>query len=129
MTNDDLVTKLDKLAAESYGFDSGDLQKKRAEALRRYLCEPRGDEVEGRSSVVSTDLRDVVEWIVPQWLKITMSGDKVVKFEPTGPEDEKQAELETDYVHYVILQRNDALTFLSTWARDALISMNGYAKA
>lgn len=129
MNEPDLIATLDALAAESYGFGQGELQQARAEALRRYLCEPLGDEQEARSQVVSTDLRDTVEWIVPQWLKVCLSGKEIVKFEPVGPEDEAQAELESNFVNWTILQRNDALTFLSTWARDALISKNGYAKA
>lgn len=129
MNDTELLATLQSLQAESYGFGSGDLAAARAEAIRRYLCEPRGDEVEGRSQVVSTDLRDTVEWIVPQWLRICMSGSEVCRFDAVGPEDEPAAELETAYVNHVMLQRNDALTFLSTWARDALLSKNGYAKA
>jgi hypothetical protein len=125
----DILQTIKALEAESYGFATGDLADQRAEAIKRYLCEPYGNEVDGRSQVVSTDLRDVVEWIVPQWLRVTMSGDQVVKFAPDGPEDEKQAEQETAYVNHIILERNDALTILSTWARDALMSKNGYVKA
>jgi hypothetical protein len=129
MNDADLLAKLKALESESIGFGSGTLQTIRARALSRYLCEPQGDEIEGRSQVVSTDLRDTVEWVVPQWLRVCMAGDKIVEFQPIGPDDEKQAEVETEFINHVILERNDALTVMATWARDALISKNGYVKA
>jgi hypothetical protein len=129
MNDAELLAKLRAMEAESIGFGSGTLQGVRARALSRYLCEPQGDEIEGRSQVVSTDLRDTVEWVVPQWLRVCMAGDKIVEFQPVGPDDEEQAEIETEYVNHVILERNDALTVMATWARDALISKNGYVKA
>lgn len=124
-----ILATIATLEGESYGFYAGDLAAQRAEAIRRYLCEPYGDEVPGRSQVVSSDLRDVIEWIIPQWLRVCMSGDQVAKFSPDGPGDEQAAEQETKFVNHVILERNDALTILSTWGRDALMSKNGYVKA
>lgn len=129
MNDADLLAKLKALESESIGFGNGTLQTIRARALSRYLCEPQGDEIDGRSQVVSTDLRDTVEWVVPQWLRVCMAGDKIVEFQPIGPDDEQQAQVETEFVNHVILERNDALTVMATWARDALISKNGYVKA
>ena len=129
MTDSELIATLKTLESESLGWSSGELQRVRAYAIQRYNAEPYGNEVEGRSGVVSTDLRDTVEWIVPQWLKICLSGKKVCEFEPMGPEDEESAAIESDYINHMILQKNDALTLLSTWARDALMSKNGYVKA
>jgi hypothetical protein len=129
MDDASLLGVIEQFEQESYGFASGELQQERAYAIERYLGLPYGDEVEGRSSVVSTDLRDTVEWILPQILRVFLSGDEVVKFQPSGPEDERAAKLETEYINYVILERNDAFNVFSTWFRDALISKVGYVKA
>jgi hypothetical protein len=124
-----LLGVIGQFEQESYGFSDGELQAQRSYAIDRYLGAPFGDEVEGRSQVVSTDLRDVIEWVLPQCLRVFLSGDQVVKFQPQGPEDEQAAELETNYVNYVILERNDAFNVFSTWFRDALMSKVGYTKA
>lgn len=114
---------------ESYGFVSGQLASARAYAVERYLALPYGNEVEGRSSVVDTGLRDTIEWLLPPILRVFLSGQRVVEFEPTGPEDEAAARQETEYVNYVMLEKNDAFNVFSTWFRDALMAKVGYVKA
>ena len=128
MSEKALMGLIRTLETESYGFGSGTLAEARAYAIDRYMARLYGNEVEGRSNAVATDLRDTVEWALPQILRVFLSGDEVVKCEPTGPEDEQAAKQETDYVNYVILQRNDSFNMFSTWFRDALISKVGYVK-
>lgn len=129
MTDSALLGLIRTLEDESYGFATGSLAEARGYAIDRYLARPYGNEVDGRSNVVATDLRDTVEWALPQIMRVFLSGDEIIKFEPTGPEDEGQAKQETSYLNYVILQKNDAFGVLSTWFRDALLSKNGYVKA
>ena len=87
LTDRDLVSIIQSHRRDSLGAEDGDLSNDRAKAMDHYHGRPYGNEVEGRSGVVSTDLRDTVEWIVPQWLKICLSGKKVCEFEPMGPEE------------------------------------------
>ncbi len=105
-----------------------DISAERAELFDRYMAEPYGDEVENRSSVVSTDISDVVEWIMPELMEIFTSGDKVVSFEPIGQDDEEKAEQETDVVNHVFTQKNDGFLILYSFFKDALIQKVGYVK-
>jgi hypothetical protein len=129
MDDTTLLQVLEEYEQESYGYMSGDLAAARAYAIERYLGLPYGDEVDGRSAVVDTGLRDTVEWIMPQLLRVFVAGDKVVEFNPANETDEGAAEQETDYVNHVILERNDAFNIFSTWFRDALITKVGYVKS
>lgn len=129
MTDDQVRAVIEQFEQESIGFDSGDLSEKRAYALQRYLGEPYGDEIDGRSQAVDTGLRDTVEWVMPQVLRVFLAGDDVVKFDPFNKDDEQPAESETKYVNHVILEKNDAFNVFSTWFRDALISKVGYVGA
>lgn len=101
----------------------------RAAALQLY----RGDEVygheEGRSSFVSRDCYDVVETVKPQLLKLFLSGDEVVRFDPVGPEDVAQAKLETEYINNITLNDNDAFSVFADWIHDGLVQKNGYVLA
>lgn len=124
-----LLAVIREFEAESYGFASGQLASERSYAIERYLALPYGDEVDGRSQVVDTGLRDTVEWLLPQILRVFLSGQRVVEFTATSPEEEKAAEQETDYINHIILEKNDAFNMFSTWFRDALISKVGYVKA
>ena len=93
--------------------------------LDYYLGNPDGKEVEGRSTVVSTDVADAVEWILPQIMRSFTQNNEVVIFDPLGPEDEFQAELESQYVYDVVMKENDGFIILHQFVKDALLQNNG----
>lgn len=101
----------------------------RAYALKLY----RGDDVygaeEGRSAFVSRDCYDVVETVKPQLLKMFLSGDEVVRFDPVGPEDVQQAKLESEYINHITINDNEAFPVFAGWIHDGLVQKNGYALA
>lgn len=115
-------------AHESNAETYGNLQEDRTDALDYYLGKPLGNEVDGRSQVVARPVWDTVEWLKPQLADIFCSGDELVSFMPRGPEDTKGAEQETDYVNYIITQRNNWFDIWYAWSHDALVQKNGYVK-
>lgn len=114
---------------QALGWMNGDLAASRARINDAYLSKPYGTELEGRSSIVTSDVFDTVEAILPGLIRVFTSGDEVAQFDPVSPEDEQAAKQETDYINHILTQKNDFLPFLQTWLRDGLISINGYAKA
>lgn len=100
----------------------------RNQASEYYLGEPFGDEEDGRSSVVSMDVRDTVQAILPSLMKIFTSGEKVVEFVPTGAEDVAMAEQATDYINHVFMQQNKGFTLMYNAFKDALIRKAGVIK-
>lgn len=128
MSETDLISLIEQQESQAHGYFGGDLGEQRADAIDRYLGRLYGDEIEGRSSVVDTSIRDTVEWVMPQLLRVFMSGDEVVKFEAESVEDEEAAKLETSYLNWVAMERNEAFMTLSAWFRDALLGKNGYVK-
>ena len=119
-----IVAAIEHYERESAGF--GALRDERSDALDRYLGRPYGDEVEGRSQVVMRDVQDTVEWIKPSLLKVFTAGDEVVKFTPTGPEDEEQADQETEYCNHILQQKNSGFLAFHDWFHDALLQKNAY---
>jgi len=100
----------------------------RNQASEYYLGEPFGDEEEGRSSVVSMDVRDTVQSILPSLMKVFTTGEKVVEFVPTGAEDVAMAEQASDYINHVFMQENKGFTLLYNVFKDALIRKAGVIK-
>jgi hypothetical protein len=96
--------------------------------LDYYLGNPLGNEVEGRSQVISTDVADAIEWIMPQVMKAIVSSYDVVTFDPLNEGDEDQAELETSYVFDVIMKDNPGFIALHTFVKDALLQRVGLIK-
>lgn len=129
MTRDELETIVNGQIRSAIDYLSDDISVARAELRERYIAEPYGDEQAERSQVVSTDVSDTVEWIMPSLMKIFTAGDRVVQFEPQGPEDEEAAEQETDTVNYVFDRQNNGFLVLHTWIKDALIGKNGVVKS
>ena len=128
LTDDEIRARLDAEIRQSVGYNSGELSTQREKALNYYHGEPFGNELEGRSSYVSRDVADTIEWIMPSLMRIFTGGDDIVRFEPQGPEDEKAAKQATDYINYVFQRQNDGFLTLYTWFKDALLSKNGFVK-
>lgn len=114
---------------ESLAETSGDLSDERSKALDYYLGNPLGNEIEGRSQVISRDVWDTVEWIKPQLADVFCGGDDVINFTPRGPEDVQAAEQETEFVNHVITQKNSWFETWYSWSHDALLQKVGYVKA
>jgi hypothetical protein len=96
--------------------------------LNYYLGNPTGNEQEGRSALVSTDVADAIEWIIPQVMKSFTQNNEVVIFDPVGPDDEKQAELESEFVYDILMKQNDGFILIHQFVKDALMQRNGILK-
>lgn len=106
----------------------GAVDVERAQALDYYHGRPLGNEVVGRSQVVSQELRDTVEWAMPQIMRMFVSSKDIVRFEPENPNDEQQSQQATDAVNYLLMQQNNGVILLHDFFKDALILKNGYIK-
>ena len=112
----------------AYGAWDGDLSGEISESIDYYLGEPFGNEQEGKSSVISRDVMDVIEWIMPSLMRVFTSNERAVVFDPVEPGDEDAAKQETDIVNHVFYKENDGFLNLYTWFKDALLSKNGIMK-
>lgn len=128
MTQEELRQHLEQEISSSLGYNESKLTQQRTDALDRYHGKEYGNEQEGRSKIVTRDVADVIEWIMPSLMKIFTGGDKVVQFEPQGPEDVEMANQATDYVNYVIQRQNPGFSILYSWFKDALLQKNGIVK-
>ena len=82
----------------------------------------------GRSSVVSTDVADAIEWIMPEIIKAFTQNNDIVTFDPVFEGDERQAELESKYVYDILMKDNDGFIILHQFVKDALMQKNGFIK-
>ena len=112
----------------SMGYMGGNLSAQRKKSLEYYMGEPLGTEIDGRSQVVSTDVADTIETILPNLLKIFTASDQTVKCEPVKAEDVALAEQATNYINYIFNKDNPGFSILYTWFKDALIEKNGIVK-
>ena len=70
MTDDELASKLSNEIESASGDFNTELSEQRENAMKYYLGEPFGNEIEGRSEIVTTDVRDTIEYIMPSLMRI-----------------------------------------------------------
>jgi hypothetical protein len=110
------------------GYQSTETTEARRRALQFYQRDPYGNEVEGRSQVVTGEVAEVVDGALPQLLRIFTQSDDVVRFEPSGPGDEEKAKQATEYCNWVFNRDNQGIIIMHDWFKDALLQKNGVIK-
>ena len=113
---------------DSQAFIDDIISPERAMAGQYYKGEPFGNEEEGRSQVVSMDVRDTVQAIMPSIMRVFFGSSNVVEYAPNGPEDVANAEQATDYVNYCLTRDNNLFMVCYETFKDALVRKNGIAK-
>lgn len=109
------------------GSESGSIEGNRRDAMAAYLGE-RGKVDEGKSGVVSTDVADAIEWIMPEVVKAFTQNNEVVTFDAISAEDKHQAELESQFVYDVLMKENNGFIVIHNFVKDALMQKNGFIK-
>ena len=97
----------------------------RENAMSYYLGNSFGNEEEGSSQVVLTEVRDTILAMLPSLLRIFTGGDKVLEFVPKTAEDVEVAEQQTDFINYIFMQENPGFRILHDAMKDALILKEG----
>lgn len=113
---------------QALGHYDTEYSQDRIDAMDYYLGEPFGNEQPDRSQVVSTEVSDTIEHIMPSLMRIFTQSDDYVRFVPHGPEDVAIAEQASDYCNWVINNDNRGFEIMHNWFKDALILKSGIVK-
>ena len=111
------------------GFLETETTQQRTDALSFYLRQPLGNEIEGKSSIVTGEVAEAVDGALPPLVRIFSSSDEVVRFDPRGPQDEAGAKQATEYCNWVFMRDNAGLIIMHDWFKDALLQKVGVVKA
>ncbi len=105
------------------------IDEERADATDYYLGNSPSAQSSMQSEFVSTDVRDSVLFMLPSIMRTFFGTNKVVEFIPQGPEDIEVAKQQTEYINYIIQQKNPGFKVMYDVFKDALIRKTGYVKA
>jgi len=129
METNDLKSILQAEIDDSIGFIESETVEQRKQALEAYLRQPYGNEVEGKSQIVTGEVAEAIDGALPSLVRIFTGSDQIVVFEPQGPQDEASAKQATDYCNWVFNRDNEGVAVLHDWFKDALLQKNGIVKA
>ncbi len=125
--------------AEASSFYTDELAKAQAEAMDRFYAKPYGDEAPRRSSVVTHDIEDTINWLMPDLMRVFMSSDELVTIEPGSKEDEQpyegdpdgrpMTECVADYLDHVFFKDNAGETNIYDFAFDGLLQRQGVIRS
>ena len=128
LSREELQSVIGGLLSEAKTYDESDLAPYRAKATEYYLGKPFGNEQEGRSQVVTTEVREVVRGILPSLLRVCYGPDGAVEFVAPRPELELQSRKLTKYVKHIVSQDNPGFLEFHSWFKDAGVRRIGYLK-
>lgn len=113
----------------SIGYIDSETTEDRKTALEYYLRQPYGNEIEGRSSIVTGEVAEAIDGALPQLVRVFTTTEDIVYFEPRGPMDEETARQATDYCNWAFYRENDGMLILHNWFKDALLQKVGVVKS
>ena len=128
MDESKLKAILDSEIWSSLGYIQSETTGERQQALEYYLRRPYGNEVEGKSQVVTGEVAEAVDGALPQLIRIFTSSENIVEFNPVKEGDEPLAKQATTYVNHVFYKDNDGFSVLHNWFKDALLEKVGVVK-
>ncbi|HEY8026265.1 MAG TPA: hypothetical protein VIF60_16995, partial [Burkholderiaceae bacterium] len=132
LTDDQLKAITDAEMRQSVGYWGGKLEEMRRKNEYYFLGLAKGDlappEIEGRSTVVDTTVRNTVLGMMAPLVKTFCGSENVVEFQPTAEGDVAKAQQATDYLNYLLHKKNAGYSIIATWIQDALVQKNGIVK-
>jgi len=128
MTDAEMQSTVRSYIEDAIQYIDDEISPQRAESLRYYRGQPFGDEVVGRSQVVSRDVRDAVMAVLPSMMRVFFGSSKAVEFVPRTAEDVGMAEQATDYVNHIVQQDNNGVEIFYSVFKDALMNKGGFVK-
>jgi len=128
LDDQEIISLVESEMNGSSDYLDSEISSQQAKAMEYFYGEPFGNEEDGRSQVVITDVQDTLMWMMPSLMRIFTGGDNVVRFVPESPEDEEVAEQATKYVNHVFYKQNNGFMILYNMFLDALMQKVGVVK-
>lgn len=94
-----------------------------AKDMRKYIASE-----DGRSEVVSRDVRSAIKKVLPSILRTILGNDQIVEYQPVGEGDEETAGQATDFINFVALPECDGRQAIEDAINDAVKLRNGILK-
>lgn len=94
---------LRQMLEDAVQYNDSVLSPEREKATNYYFGRPFGNESDGRSKVVVTDVRDTVEQTIPSMMRVFTGPERYVEFRPKDAKGVALAEEATDYIQHAFM--------------------------
>mgnify|MGYP001213532732 CR=1 FL=1 len=125
LTEDDLLKILKDEETDAASYYDSELADAQAKAMDRFHARPFGDEIEGRSKVVTHDVEDTINWVMPKLMRAFMEADELISVDDPATDDAANTKSAATYLKHIFFKDNDGETELYDFCFDALLQRVG----
>lgn len=127
-SDDEAVTKrLRSMLVHCVGFEGDELAEMRRDSYKYYYQRPRGDELPGRSQIVTNDVSAMVEGNLTLMAE-PLVNKRIAEFCSYDAQDYEQARLESDAVQYMLFKEQNGFIEMVKAIKDSLLVRNAVVK-
>ena len=129
MTESELLAIVNNAETDARNHN-GTYTKINERVLKDYLQRPYGDEVKGKSQVISPDVQDVVESDMASLSRVFLGSSQPMIFEAStdNPREIQEVEEKNKYCNHLIMKQPWSYQVLYSWMKDAEIQKFGVVK-
>lgn len=128
MDEDEFQQIVSDVMQDAEQFVDGELSDDRATATDYYMGRPFGNEEEGRSQVVITEVRDGVKGVLPAFMRVIHGPENIVEFVPDNEEAIEKAQIATEVVRKIYEDSNIGFIQTHSVVKDGLVRKIGIYK-
>lgn len=128
MGDDQLLSFCTREIEKASEYLQNDIAAQRAQSYDYYWGKPFGNEVEGRSQVISRDVQQSIDSVKPGLIETFIASDRAVEFSPRSAEDIEGAEQQTDVCNYVFYSWNNGYQLVHDCLHHGLLQKTGVYK-
>lgn len=112
--------------ADASSFYSSELAQSQTTAMDRYNARPYGDEVDGRSKVVTHDIEDTINWVMPHLMRTFEPSDDLITCDDDSLDDGSEILTATaQYLRHVFFRQLGGEDIIHDFAFDGLLQKIG----
>lgn len=125
-----LLKILKEEETDAASYYTSELAIAQSDAMDRFHARPYGDEESGRSKVVTHDVEDTINWLMPMLMRTFASSDDLIVVDDDGlPDNDPSLKEAADYLRHAWFKDNDGTGILHDFAFDALLQKVGIVRA
>ena len=127
LTDEDIFDIVMMEESDALNFHD-EISRKRATLLDYYFSRPYGDEIEGQSSAVTSDVSDTIEGMLPTLIRQFTQGKNIAIFDSDREDQDEEAKQKTQVANWIFTRQNNGVLVLHNMFKDALLQYTGTVK-
>ena len=122
------LIRAEESEAVAYSGSGSAIQDNRAMFIDYYNQKDYGDEVPGQSSIVTGEMYETIEGMLPQMMRLLLQNRDIGNFTATSEEYDEEAEQKTKYANYIFTRKHNATQLIYNMLKDGLLQYTGWVK-